>query len=282
MLQALEAVENLKKRRKLGEERLKHLLEPKSAATPALSTKTLVVPQSPNLSARSRQAASAGGEADLPFAEAMSKMERAGGGRSKTPVPTRHGPPTLTQPKTPNFSSFRRTAPKVQSRAEREEAALESAKRNQFKARPLNRLVLDSCGDLGVPKVARKALTLPHSPQLSTSMRSGRSRSSSMDSLSSLSSSSLNSWGVSSLNGPARAARAGSTRTRQRPTTAPTSALPQSNAKSVKKLTNPVSPKLTSHLRHRSTSVSASSSEEVYPSSLPRLSLHPAFLLAPI
>ena len=62
-------------------------------------------------------------------------------------------PLKLTEPKTPEFSSFRRSTRHVKSQAEREEEELEEMKRKQFKARPLNDKILSSCGDLGVPKV---------------------------------------------------------------------------------------------------------------------------------
>ena len=253
MREALEAVENLKKRRKLGEARLKNTLQPKTGGATTLSTKELTVPQSPRLTARTRTKdlnSSTASESDLPFRERMSKMER-GGCRSKTPVSKRDdGPPKLTEPKTPNFSSFRRKDPKVKSYAEREQEALEEAKRNQFKARPVNRSALDSCGDLGVPKVSRKALTNATAPKLSTSDRGGRSRSSSMDSLSSLSASSFGSVGSMS-----------SFKARRVPKT--THSRPSSTPAHQKQLTIPKSPNLRSASRLRSSSVSSSSSEEV-------------------
>jgi len=257
MREALDAVENLKKRRKLGEARLKNVLEPKSSSSVAHSIKSLTIPQAPNLSSRMRtkdlnsSASSQASDVELPFAERMSKMERNGGGRSKTPVSRRNeGHTTLTEPKTPNFSSFRRTGAKVKSAAEREQDALDDAKRNQFKARPLNRSALESCGDVGVPKVMRKALTQAFAPKFATQERGGRSRSSSMDSLSSLSSSSLNSLtSISSFK-----ARRVPKSTTQRPVSV---APPPSE----RKLTIPVSPKFTARSRMRA-SMSASSSEE--------------------
>lgn len=253
MREALQAVENLKKRRKLGEARLKSVLEPKGASGTALSTKTLTVPQEPNFTGRSRaknldsSVSSNASESDVPFAERMAKLQRNGGGRSKTPVSKREGPAKLTEPKTPKFSSFQKRAPKVKSYAELEEEALKEAKRSQFKARPVNRSALESCGDVGVPKVMRKELTRPSSPKLRSAVRSGRSQSSSMDSLSSLSSSSLNS--LSNFK-----ARRVPKATHQRPANV--------TAPSQKKLTIPKSPNLTSTYRQRSSSVSATSSEE--------------------
>jgi hypothetical protein len=254
MREALEAVENLKKRRKLGEARLKNAIQPRAGGgTTSLSTKELTVPQSPKLSGRTRNRdlnSSTASEGELPFRERMSKIERSGC-RGKTPVKSDNAPPKLTEPKTPNFSSFRRKDPKVKSLAEREQEALEEAKRNQFKARPVNRAALDSCGDWGVPKVSRKALTTAVAPKLSTSDRSGRSRSSSMDSLGSLSASSLGSVGSMS-----------SFKARRVPET--TYSRPSSTtAHQKKELTIPQSPKLRSASRLRSSSVSSSSSEEV-------------------
>jgi hypothetical protein len=252
MKEALEAVENLKKRRKMGEERLRSLKSTGGSAA-AHSTKELTIPQGPSfltdVRPRARDA-SAAPRGDVLLREGIERSERKG--RSKTPVSRREGgPPALTEPKTPNFSSFRRTNTKVKSHAEREEELMEEARKNRFKARPLNRSALDSCGDVGVPKVARKALTQPFSPNLSTHVRGTKSRSSSMDSLSSLSSSSLNSLGVGNCF---RARRVPST-TRTRPA----SAAPAPE----RKLTIPKSPNLRSSSRMRSSSVSVSSNSSM-------------------
>lgn len=57
-------------------------------------------------------------------------------------------------------------------------------KARMFKARPLSHRVLESCGDLGVPKVEKKALTNPEGPKfLSEARASLRSRESSRESL---------------------------------------------------------------------------------------------------
>ena len=257
MREAQEALENIKKRRKMGAARMGAA----SSSGPALSTKTLTVPQAPNLRSESRSrlrasdldssALSAAG--DLPFAESMQRMQQHGGGRSKTPVRALNdGPQTLTEPKTPNFSSFRRAAgaSKVESFEEREAREMAEAQRNRFKAKGVNRSVLDSCGDLGVPKVARKALTQAVSPKLRSSARGERMRSHSADSLGCLSSSSLTSLDSSRASFKARRAPES---TRTRPSTA---AAPQE-----RKLTIPVSPNLRSASRSR-LSLSANSSTE--------------------
>ena len=46
-----------------------------------------------------------------------------------------------------------------------------------FRARPLDRRVLESCGDMGVPKIAKLPLTRPISPKLSTKGRSAARKS---------------------------------------------------------------------------------------------------------
>ena len=136
----------------------------------------------------------------VPLAERIRRNNEEGPrGKSAAPVPT--GPyvkPALTAPKTPDFSSFRRKETQARGFAASEAEQLEEMKRRQFKARPVSKLqasrgwregagpeargrkwglvadrrcggqldrrVLESCGDLGVPKLDKKPLTNPRSP----------------------------------------------------------------------------------------------------------------------
>eukprot|EP00960_Hanusia_phi_P068176 766778-Hanusia_phi.AAC.9 len=167
MEEAQAAIENMKKRRKvsgrsrsfsslttlgqMGEARLKGMLQPKGEAGAMVtrSTKGLTVPVSPNLRTSLREKSVSDcdtSDAELPLGERL--RQKTG----KTP-PKSNMPLKLTEPKTPEFSSFRRSARHVKSQAEREEEELQEMKKKQFKARPLNDKILSSCGDLGVPKV---------------------------------------------------------------------------------------------------------------------------------
>jgi hypothetical protein len=68
--------------------------------------------------------------------------------------------PKLTEPESPQFATDARLrGPEEPSAAEREQRLLES--RKPFKARPLSRKVLDSTGELGVPKVEKRAPCVP-------------------------------------------------------------------------------------------------------------------------
>jgi hypothetical protein len=69
-----------------------------------------------------------------------------------------------TQPRRPLPKSF----------AEQEEARMQRAKHIQFKARPLSARVMQSCGDLGVPRVAKKEPTVFAEFQLSSSSSSSK------------------------------------------------------------------------------------------------------------
>jgi len=65
----------------------------------------------------------------------------------------------VTIPMSPHFSKRPSSHPRVLSTEEREAALMEEAKKNSFKAKPVDRRVFESTGELGVPRVAVKAPT---------------------------------------------------------------------------------------------------------------------------
>jgi len=70
--------------------------------------------------------------------------------------------PTLTEPKAPRLLSETRTRTRhVRSRRSLEEEEVEKLKEHKFHARPLDRRVLESHGDLGVPRVPKATITEP-------------------------------------------------------------------------------------------------------------------------
>ncbi len=62
----------------------------------------------------------------------------------------------------------------VMTREEEEEREVEEMKRHQFKALPLDPRVLQSCGEMGVPRVDKKPVTQPQAPVFKTDSRAGR------------------------------------------------------------------------------------------------------------
>lgn len=66
---------------------------------------------------------------------------------------------TITQPQAPSFSRLQSNRPKPASSQELEEAAMAEARKHAFKAKPVDRRVFESMGEMGVPKVVSKANT---------------------------------------------------------------------------------------------------------------------------
>ncbi|GAQ84188.1 putative targeting protein for XKLP2 [Klebsormidium nitens] len=82
-------------------------------------------------------------------------------------------PLRLTVPKSPQLTTAYRARPARGTSSE--EAELEEIlKHPKFKARPLDRRVLDSCGEMGVPKVVPAPTTKPEGFQLATDSRLGK------------------------------------------------------------------------------------------------------------
>jgi len=98
----------------------------------------------------------------------------------RKPVVT-HSEPKLTEPVELNLSTNTRVRPvSVMSADQAEEQMMSSVP--VFRARPLNSKILSSAGDLGVPKVEKKALCVPRGFNFRTDSRSRRTRSNSIDS----------------------------------------------------------------------------------------------------
>lgn len=76
----------------------------------------------------------------------------------------------LTQPKPFSFHTDERIrGPRVKSSSELEEEELQKCQ--PFKARPLDRRILESAGDLGVPRVPKASLTEPQEFRFQTDSR---------------------------------------------------------------------------------------------------------------
>lgn len=76
-----------------------------------------------------------------------------------------HFVPKITRPVSPKFQTDLRasavTRPKIASHDEIEENIMDEIRKNQFKARRLDKRIFESRGELGVPKVSVKAPTIP-------------------------------------------------------------------------------------------------------------------------
>eukprot|EP00762_Andalucia_godoyi_P007307 ANDGO_01518.mRNA.1 Targeting protein for Xklp2 homolog len=83
------------------------------------------------------------------------------------------GPLRVTEPKPFQFASEDRKRPVAYAGREKLEEE-ELSKMPKFKAIPLNEKVLQSAGDLGVPRVEKRPVTIPLSPKLATELRSAR------------------------------------------------------------------------------------------------------------
>ncbi|KAI8049176.1 hypothetical protein BDF22DRAFT_746248 [Syncephalis plumigaleata] len=89
------------------------------------------------------------------------------------PLPAGHNKPLeLTQPVSPNL---RTKSTRARNTVTSTEATSTVDKKNTFKARPVNYKVLNSAGDLGVPKIAKPRPTVPKSPNF-TKLPSERRR----------------------------------------------------------------------------------------------------------
>ena len=86
--------------------------------------------------------------------------------------------PELTEPKAPSFASDLRAAsrPAVKSTEERELELIQKYNKNPFKANPVNKRIMNSSGDMGVPRLAKKPLTKCESPKFQLTARAQISR----------------------------------------------------------------------------------------------------------
>ena len=174
----LRATESSKSRKRSAPSPLKaanfgmQLRSAKSAlAVPRMGNLVLTKPESPKFAKRGTASSNA------PKAKVTSTAELLAKFSSTTAVPHRfHSKPannnvgtpqkaskplTLTRPVAPVLHGAKKPkhTSSMLSTEQREIAELD--KFEQFKARPVNKAVMDSAGDLGVPKVPKRALTKP-------------------------------------------------------------------------------------------------------------------------
>lgn len=187
--QAEEAVEQMIKRRRLANEKLKVILQPSTVVTPRSNAK-LTTPKDFKLttsgrknrvrSAKSFDTMSDGAYSDsegeyVPIAERLRAFERTPGRFRSQPktsgnsecwsdTPSATSRRCVTSPKEFCFRVDSRALTRpthVKSAKEIEEEEIAEIKKHQFRARPLDRRVLESRGDLGVPRVTKPELTEP-------------------------------------------------------------------------------------------------------------------------
>lgn len=77
----------------------------------------------------------------------------------------------VTVPISPHFRKRGSARPKPLSREEKEAAEMEEAKKHAFKARPVDKRVFESTGDMGVPKVSSRSTTTIREFALRTDVR---------------------------------------------------------------------------------------------------------------
>lgn len=139
-----------------------------------MSNKRLTVPKEFNFASESRirnknKPKPTMTEENIPLAEMLRRLENQTPetwkrvARAPSPVKKLE----LTVPKPFNFHSTRRRRSIRNS-----DVSIKTKTTNMFKARPLNRKIFESGGDLGVPRIPKKPLTEPISPKFSTLKRS--------------------------------------------------------------------------------------------------------------
>jgi targeting protein for Xklp2 len=180
---ALKEMKLIKARSEKWRKQLAAVLADTGSKLPARSTAQLTIPHEFHFHTISRSAPtspSASPRGERSSAQTLAEQVAA---FSKTPKRFRSLGPSVKPPQSPaastpwaptvpievELASAARAgrAPKPKSSAELEEEMMASIK--AFKARPLNRKVLDSAGDFGVPRVQRAAPTQVHEFQLSAS-----------------------------------------------------------------------------------------------------------------
>ena len=88
-----------------------------------------------------------------------------------TPLRTSSKPPQLTMPQTPKFATDAKAKSRPKAKSSEELILEEMKSHGNFKARPLNRRIFESHGEMGVPKVAKAAPTRAVSPQFASGPR---------------------------------------------------------------------------------------------------------------
>jgi len=178
---ALKEMKEIKARSEKWRKQLAAVLADTGSKLPARSTAQLTIPQefhfhgtsrsapsSPTASPRGERASTLA-EKVAEFSKTPSRFRSLGKNEKPQPSPTANAPWTPTVPIDIELASAARAgrAPKPKSREELEEEMMASMK--AFKARPVSKKVLESAGDLGVPRVQRAAPTQVQEFRLSTS-----------------------------------------------------------------------------------------------------------------
>lgn len=137
-----------------------------------MSNKRLTVPKEFKFASESRirhKSKPTMTEEHIPLAEMLRKIENETPENwkrvARPPSPVRKL--ELTVPKPFHFHSTRRRRSIRSS-----DVSIKSKTTQMFKARPLNRKIFESGGDLGVPRVPKRPLTEPISPKFSVLRRS--------------------------------------------------------------------------------------------------------------
>lgn len=196
MLAAAREMRKNKQQRDKWRAQLDTVLANAGSKLPARSTAQLTVPQEFHLHAggsrsvptsprsspspRERKAGlevKTFGERVHEFTKTPKRFRGKGPLEPPSPTPSPKAAPTLTKTQSFHLASDSRSALRepVKSTAEREIEYVQSHA-SAFKARPVNRKVLDSAGDLGVPRVAKREPTEPREFALTTSKLAERKR----------------------------------------------------------------------------------------------------------
>lgn len=180
---ALQEMKLIKARSEKWRKQLAAVLADTGSKLPARSTTQLTIPHefhfhSSSRSAPTSPAASPRGERPgaatlaeqvAAFSKTPKRFRSLGPNEKPTPSPAASAPWVPTVPIEVELASAARAgrAPKPKSREELDEEMMASIK--AFKARPVNRKVIDSAGDFGVPRVQRAAPTQVQEFHLSAS-----------------------------------------------------------------------------------------------------------------
>lgn len=128
----------------------------RSAYQPARTT-----PQPFNLSKSKKDTKASAKEKHVPLSKAVASYFNDG----RSTAQTSSAPLKATQPTSPNLKTRLRAKPPATPSEQRQAAYVKQAARS-FKAKPVSKAVLDSAGDLGVPRVAPPKATEPEPFQI--------------------------------------------------------------------------------------------------------------------
>lgn len=195
-----EAAQQIEKAKATNAQRraqLDKVLSSAGARVPKRSTQELTMPEEfelmtarsdPGTPQRKKPAAPTLGEQVHNFSKTPKRFRSRAPNAAPSPMPKATDPRSFTRSQSFDLLSATRARPTtVKSTAERE--AEEMAAMPKFKAQPLNKKVLESAGDLGVPRVQRPAPTQFAEFSLSTKARADEKAASAPNSKTSLTSS---------------------------------------------------------------------------------------------